>query len=89
MFDRALRLFYPLRAVASIAPSPNHLSLWPSSPSAMPARCLKLGGTTRAFAAYAACEGSSLRIDETYDVPLPKQCSHCGSHQMREIQLAG
>jgi transposase len=28
------------------------------------------------------------RIDETYDVPLPKQCSHCGSHQVRETHVA-
>jgi transposase len=28
------------------------------------------------------------RIDETYDVPLPKQCGHCGSRQVRESHVA-
>jgi transposase len=27
------------------------------------------------------------RIDETYDVPLPDQCGHCGSRQMRESHV--
>ncbi len=28
------------------------------------------------------------RIDETYDVPLPEQCGHCGSRQVRESHVA-
>lgn len=29
-----------------------------------------------------------LRIDETYDVPLPKACSHCGAAPVRETHVA-
>lgn len=28
------------------------------------------------------------RIDETYDVPLPEHCRHCGSRQVRESHVA-
>ena len=28
------------------------------------------------------------RIDETYDVPLPERCRHCGSRQVRESHVA-
>jgi len=28
------------------------------------------------------------RIDETYDVPLPETCPHCGGHQVRETHVA-
>jgi transposase len=28
------------------------------------------------------------RIDETYDVPLPTKCPHCGESQVREIHVA-
>lgn len=28
------------------------------------------------------------RIDETYEVPLPKECPHCGEHQVRETHVA-
>jgi transposase len=28
------------------------------------------------------------RIDETYDVPLPPQCPHCGDRQVRETHVA-
>jgi transposase len=28
------------------------------------------------------------RVDETYDVPLPEQCRHCGSRQVRESHVA-
>jgi transposase len=28
------------------------------------------------------------RIDETYDVPLPEQCGHCGSRQVHESHVA-
>jgi transposase len=28
------------------------------------------------------------RIDETYDVPLPAKCPHCGEHQVRETHVA-
>ena len=28
------------------------------------------------------------RIDETYDVPLPPECPHCGEHRVRETHVA-